>query len=651
MDDDRKRGRASAPDEDPKRSRASAPDESADEARRRAEKLVGTTLSDRYRIHNLLAMGGMGAVYTGEHVHMRKRVAIKLLHPDTENLPSLVSRFEREAIVGAHVEHPNIASARDFGKLKDGSYYLVLEFVRGITLRQLLQKGKIPISRALPIARQIASALSALHEVGIFHRDIAPRNVMVVPGAEDKVKLIDFGFAKVPVERFRALSVQQGTPILPSEITAPGVVFGTIGYLAPEAALGMSAVDERSDLYALGAIFYELFSGVPPFEAASQGRLFLKHRNDPVPKMADRAKDARVPAELEAIAVKLLEKRPENRYASARDVERALEAAAVHLAPESRPAPATDTPELTVLGAAEDVTLPRYEDVAASSTTEAPSSLTQPRPSAGGGGATKLALALAAVAVLAGGGWFMFGRSRSPADAPAPPGSTAPASAASSPAASVASSLGTAPADSTQAVARSAPPATSASAPRDTLPAAEIEAHKKTLLQAQTSNNWSGAADALLALAAGAPTALGSPELRLAATEVATRLSINKELGDKLIDALSRSFGADGIDVLYELVTRRGGSRAATMATEMLARPEVRARGSKALGLLLDLRATPCMERLKLLDRVRTDGDDRVLAILIASRGMDCATVNGGCCILNNADLESAIADLSKRLR
>src|SRR5688500_11027426 len=144
--------------------------------------MVGQVLSDRYRIHNVLAMGGMGAVFTGAHVHMRKRVAIKLLHPDTEGLPGLVARFEREAIVGAHVEHPNVASARDFGRLKDGSYYLILEFVRGLTLRQLLHKGPLTPARAVRITRQLASALAAVHERGIVHRDLAPRNVMVIPG-------------------------------------------------------------------------------------------------------------------------------------------------------------------------------------------------------------------------------------------------------------------------------------------------------------------------------------------------------------------------------------------------------------------------------------------------------------------------------------
>src|SRR5690242_953963 len=118
-----------------------APGGTDDPAAERAESLVGTVVADRYRIHNVLAMGGMGAVFTGEHIHMRKRVAIKVLHPDTEGLPGLVSRFEREAIVGAHVEHKNIASARDFGRMADGSYYLVLEFVRGTTLRALMNQG------------------------------------------------------------------------------------------------------------------------------------------------------------------------------------------------------------------------------------------------------------------------------------------------------------------------------------------------------------------------------------------------------------------------------------------------------------------------------------------------------------------------------
>src|SRR5262245_20602958 len=177
-------------------------------------------------------MGGMGAVFRGEHVHMRKRVAVKVLHPSTLGFPELVTRFERESIVGAHITHPNVTSASDFGRLEDGSCYLVLEYVDGATLHELMQRGPIPAARAASIARQVAEALEAAHDLEICHRDVKPRNIMVMEGKRDRVKLIDFGLARVPVERF-------GDTAEALSVTTAGTVFGTVAYMAPETARGM----------------------------------------------------------------------------------------------------------------------------------------------------------------------------------------------------------------------------------------------------------------------------------------------------------------------------------------------------------------------------------------------------------------------------
>ncbi len=124
-----------------------------------------------------------------------------MLRPETDNLPELVARFEREAIAGAHVAHPNVAAATDFGQLEDGSYFLVLEYVAGKTLRQLIRQGPIPPARSARIARQLAEGLGAVHAMGIVHRDVKPHNVMLVEDKDDYAKLIDFGLAKVPVDR------------------------------------------------------------------------------------------------------------------------------------------------------------------------------------------------------------------------------------------------------------------------------------------------------------------------------------------------------------------------------------------------------------------------------------------------------------------
>src|SRR5262249_54032716 len=158
----------------------------------------------------------------------------------------LVARFERESIVGSHVSHPRVCQATDFGMLEDGSHYLVLEYVEGRTLHALLKEGRIEPTRAAEIARQMAAGLGAAHKLGIIHRDVKPANVMICDGEDVAVKIVDFGLAKLPPERFH---VDEKIAV-----TTRGQVFGTVAYMAPELGLGMHKVDHRSDLYALGVV-------------------------------------------------------------------------------------------------------------------------------------------------------------------------------------------------------------------------------------------------------------------------------------------------------------------------------------------------------------------------------------------------------------
>ncbi|WP_437742815.1 protein kinase [Sorangium sp. So ce1504] len=303
----------------------------ADEAaKHRARSYLGRVISKRYRIDEVIAMGGMGAVYRGEHVHMHKRVAIKILHPDTERLPELAQRFEREAIAGAHIQHRNVATATDFGEAEDGSFFLVLEYVRGTTLHEIIRRGPVPAARAALIARQLAAALDATHAMGIVHRDVKPRNVMVVEPQGDLVKLIDFGLAKVSVDQLRRSvaspeSARAGADSLPVRLTTAGVIFGTIAYLAPESALGMDFVDERADLYALGLIFYEMLAGKHPFLAKDPVELFNQQRSAPVPAIAAHSPGVVVPPALEAVVRLLLEKNPRARFETAAELIAALD--------------------------------------------------------------------------------------------------------------------------------------------------------------------------------------------------------------------------------------------------------------------------------------------------------------------------------------
>ncbi len=290
-------------------------------ARAKAEALVGRVVSERLRLEHLIACSETGAVFRAEHVGMRLRVVVKILHPDAPEED--VARFEREAIAGAHVRHPNVASASDSGKLEDGSLYLVIEHVAGATLREVLDKGKVPVSRAVRIARQLAAALAAVHEQGIVHRQLEPRNVMLAGPLGDEVKLVDFGLAAIDLARFR------GEAAVPESkqaraLTAIGLVMGGGPYSPPEAALGTTFLDSRSDLYSLGVILYEMLAGRRPFAAEGPPELFAAQRENDAPPLPA---DAEIPFALEGVVARLLQRDASARFATAVDAGLALEAA------------------------------------------------------------------------------------------------------------------------------------------------------------------------------------------------------------------------------------------------------------------------------------------------------------------------------------
>ena len=312
--------------------------------RDRAEQLIGRTISKRYRIESLIAAGGTGAVFRGEHLKMRKRVAIKVLHAELEGLILLKEQFEREAIAGAHISHPNVAVATDFGEFDDGSYFLVLEYVKGQTLKELLESGPLPVGRAIKLARQIASALSACHELDIVHRDVKSQNVMVTTdeAGSDAAKLIDFGFASVKMERMSVARADD--PLRDSTEVDPDTVMGTIAYLAPEAVGGNDALDARSDLYALGVVMYEMLTGKRPFEGKTDAETFQMHRKTPAPNFIDKAPMLPVPASIEAIVLKLLAKDPDERYQTGDDVIAALDRAEAGRSRAPSVAPSVELP-------------------------------------------------------------------------------------------------------------------------------------------------------------------------------------------------------------------------------------------------------------------------------------------------------------------
>lgn len=273
---------------------------------------MGQVLAERYRVEKLLGSGGMGSVYLAEHVLMRKAVALKVLHREMTALTEVVARFEREAIAAARIDHPNVASAMDFGRLDDGSFYLVLEYIAGKSLSSIIAEGPLDLDRAIVIAIQIGNALVAAHAAGIVHRDLKPDNVMLVPNPEghEIVKVLDFGIAKVQGTEER--SDQQRA------LTRIGTVMGTAGYMAPEQALGQT-VDARVDLYALGVVLHEMISGKLPFRAEEPAQILAKQLTEPLPPLP-----AGTPAELCSLIERLLDNKVEGRPADALEVVQTL---------------------------------------------------------------------------------------------------------------------------------------------------------------------------------------------------------------------------------------------------------------------------------------------------------------------------------------
>jgi len=295
--------------------------EAANDARGEGgDTLVGTVLAKRYQVEELLGQGGMGAVYRGQHIHMRKTFAIKVLHKEMTANAEVVKRFEREAIAAGRIEHPNVAAATDFGQLEDGSFYLVLEYVPGKSLNHVLAaRGALSVERTLLIARQIAAALAAAHAIGIVHRDLKPDNVMLIEkgGISEFVKVLDFGIAKVVSD----------LPSGDTALTRFGTIFGTPRYMSPEQAAGQE-VDARADLYAIGLLIHEMLSGRPAFEAEEMVALLTKQMLEPPPELP-----AHVPGELRELVKHLLEKQPSDRPQTADEVVKRIDALAETYAP------------------------------------------------------------------------------------------------------------------------------------------------------------------------------------------------------------------------------------------------------------------------------------------------------------------------------
>jgi serine/threonine-protein kinase len=280
-----------------------------------ADPKIGMVLQDRYKILRLLGEGGMGAVYEAEHVLIKKRVAVKCLHPQYAQNSQVVARFHREALAATSIGHPNIIEVHDLGRFPDGSVFMVLELLEGRDFAHLIdEEGPQPLDRVVHILLQICDALLAAHAKGIVHRDLKPENVFLVRRGEDPhfVKLLDFGISKM-----KSASDAPG-----SNMTRTGMALGTPYYMAPEQAQGRKDVDHRADIYALGVILFRALTGQHPFDHDSYPMLVLKICTEPPPPLLRYRPD--LPPEIEQIAAKMLAKNPNDRYPDCAAVKAAL---------------------------------------------------------------------------------------------------------------------------------------------------------------------------------------------------------------------------------------------------------------------------------------------------------------------------------------
>jgi serine/threonine-protein kinase len=280
---------------------------------RKDDPLLGQTLAGKYLIEKLIKRGGMGSVYLGKHVLMDKTVAIKVLRPSLALDDDVVRRFSREAKAASRISHPHAVSVTDFGESEDGVVFLVMEYLDGRTLKDVVRsEGPMQLGRVVEIVRQVAGALDAAHGQGVVHRDLKSDNIMLskVTGGE-WAKVLDFGIAKI-----------QQTDSHDDDITAANLVIGTPQYMSPEQCSHLVAIDSRSDIYSFGIIIYEMLSGHVPFSGESPTVIMMKQVQDQPPSILDSRPD--LPVAVWSVISRALAKQPTDRQQTAGELSKDL---------------------------------------------------------------------------------------------------------------------------------------------------------------------------------------------------------------------------------------------------------------------------------------------------------------------------------------
>ncbi len=321
-------------------------------------------LEGQFQIVQKIGAGGMGTVYKALQPEMNRMVAVKILHPKLVDRKDMASRFRREARALSHLTHPNTVRVLLYGELEDGSLYIVMEYLDGKNLNQLVrQTGGLPLERAVPILAQACGALEEAHAAGIIHRDLKPENVFVCKqgGIDDFVKVLDFGLAKVTQREMRPGSIV---------LTQEGMVFGTPEFMSPEQAQGKK-LTPASDIYSLAVILYEALTGKLPFEARGAMEFLQMQVSAPPIPLNERVPGRTFPPAVWTVMERALAKEPEARYQTAASFGDALVTAATGRAPHAPIATAV-LPSAPAMPVAPPVVAPAPAHVVATAPLPAP---------------------------------------------------------------------------------------------------------------------------------------------------------------------------------------------------------------------------------------------------------------------------------------